>query len=156
MTNDQICNVLNQILGFELAGSNMYLHFSYFVKGQDRVQLSQWFRTQASEGIMHGTLVGDKIVSLGGVPITQPGDGKYNPSNPNEIVYSVKYSDVNEMLKIAVHFEKTTFNKYKELIDCIGEGDDSNFTTTKLKMFLENIMIQEIEHIDEVEKMLDR
>jgi bacterioferritin len=77
MTNEKICERLNAILANELTGTLMYLHYSFYIYGHARIPIVGWLREQASEGVTHATLVGDKIITHGGDPLTEPGLGKF-------------------------------------------------------------------------------
>ena len=139
MTNEQICERLNAILANELAGAMMYLHYSFFIYGHARIPIVGWLRSQSSEGMTHATLVGDKIVSLGGCdPVTHPAHDKFPRS----------FDSLDEMLRSALRLEKEVFDQYTSLL---REIDDENLA---MRVFLEQIITEEVGHIEEIEKML--
>jgi bacterioferritin len=138
MTNDEIIAKLNAILANELTGTMMYLHYSFYIYGHARIPIVGWLRTQAAEGVDHATRVGDKIIWLGGDPITAPGQDRFPP----------KFETLDDMLREALKFEKETFDMYAELLEAAGDDNLS------LRVYLEQMIAEESEHIEEIEKML--
>jgi bacterioferritin len=138
MTNSQICDRLNEILANELAGAMMYLHYSFFIYGHARIPIVGWLRSQSSEGMTHATLVGDKIISLGGTPVTHPSHDKFPPL----------FDSLDEMLRATLALEKEVFAQYTSLL---RELDDESLA---MRVFLEQIITEEVGHIEEIEKML--
>jgi bacterioferritin len=138
MTNEQICERLNVILANELAGAMMYLHYSFFIYGHARIPIVGWLRSQSSEGMTHATLVGDKIVSLGCDPVTHPSHDKFPRS----------FDSLDDMLRATLRLEKEVFEQYTSLLRDI---DDENLA---MRVFLEQIITEEVGHIEEIEKML--
>lgn len=138
MTNQQICDRLNEILANELASTMMYLHYSFYIYGHARIPIVGWLRSQANEGIAHATLVGDKIVYYGGDPVTAPAQDKFPP----------RFDSLDGMLRTALKMEKEVFEQYASLLKDI---EDSNLS---LRVFLEQQIMEESQHIEEVEKML--
>jgi bacterioferritin len=116
----------------------MYLHYSYFIYGHARIPIVGWLREQASEGVTHATLVGDKIIALGGEPVTQPAAKGFPP----------KFGSLNEMLSTALAFERETFDMYHTLMNDVGD------TPISVRLFLEAMLTEESGHIEEIEKML--
>lgn len=138
MSNEKICDRLNEILANELAGTLMYLHYSFYIYGHARIPIVGWLRSQANEGVAHATLVGDKIIYYGGDPVTEPAKGMFPP----------KFESLDGMLRVALKLERDTFDLYADLLKSI---DDSNLG---LRVFLEQQIMEESQHIEEIEKML--
>ncbi|MEO5929210.1 MAG: ferritin-like domain-containing protein [Candidatus Kapaibacterium sp.] len=138
MTNEAICERLNPILANELAGAMMYLHYSFFIYGHARIPIVGWLRSQSSEGMTHATLVGDKITALGGIPVTHPTHGKFPTS----------FDSLDEMLRATLVLEKEVFEQYATLL---RDLDDENLA---MRVYLEQMLTEEIGHIEEIEKML--
>ncbi|HNG77659.1 MAG TPA: ferritin-like domain-containing protein, partial [Candidatus Obscuribacter sp.] len=71
---------LNQALEGELAAMVRYLHHSFIVLGPGRGPLVTLFRTLAQDSMAHATMLGEKIVALGGHPsvamdeVEEPGE----------------------------------------------------------------------------------
>lgn len=138
MTNEQIVSRLQAILENELAGAMMYLHYSFYIHGHARIPITGWLRSQSSEGMMHATLVGDKIAALGGNPVTRPADGKF----------ALRFNTLDEMLRQALALEKEVFDQYVSLARELGDEQIG------LRLFLESQATEETGHIEEVEAML--
>lgn len=138
MTNEQICDRLNEILALELAGTMMYLNYSFFIYGHARIPIVGWLREQAAEGITHATEVGEKITAFGGTPETFPSTGQFKP----------RFDSLDDMLKSALTLEKNAFDRYAALLKDV---ENENLV---LRVFLENKIAEESEHIEEIEKML--
>jgi bacterioferritin len=138
MSNEKICERLNLILANELAGAMMYLHYSFYIYGHARIPIVGWLREQASEGMTHATEVGDKVNYYGGDPKT----------HPVEDAFPLRFDSLDDMLKTALKFERETFDMYASLL---REIDDDNLG---LRVFLENKIMEESGHIEEIEKML--
>ncbi len=138
MSNEQICDRLNEILANELAGAMMYLHYSFFIYGHARIPIVDWLRAQSTEGMTHGTMVGDKIIALGGEPVTHPSHNKFRP----------RFDTLDDMLREALKLEKEVFAQYSALLREIGDED------LAMRVFLEQILTEEVGHIEEIEKML--
>lgn len=138
MTNQEICDRLNRILANELAGAMMYLHYSFFIYGHARIPIVGWLRSQSSEGMTHATAVGDKIVALGGTPVTEPTANSFPP----------RFDSLNDMLTQTLRLEKEVFGQYTSLLADVGESNIG------MRVFLEAMITEEIGHIEEIEKML--
>jgi bacterioferritin (cytochrome b1) len=138
MSNDKIITRLNEILRAELAGAMMYLHYSFYIYGHARIPIVGWLREQSSEGMTHATEVGDQIIYLGGDPETHPAHDMYKP----------KFDSLDDMLRQTLKLEKAAFEMYANLLKDI---EDSNLM---LRVFLENKIMEESGHIQEIELML--
>ena len=68
MNNKAIIAQLNKLLQSELEGVNRYLHHSFMVFGFSRKPIVGYLREQSTESLTHATLLGEKIVALGGHP----------------------------------------------------------------------------------------
>jgi bacterioferritin len=138
MANSKIIDRLNEILRNELAGAMMYLHYSYYIYGHARIPIVGWLREQAKEGMTHATEVGDQIIYYGGDPDTHPTHDKF----PR------KFDSLDDMLRQTLKLEKEVFAMYASLLKDIEEDD------LMLRVFLENKIMEESGHIQEIEKML--
>jgi bacterioferritin len=138
MSNEKIITRLNEILRTELAGAMMYLHYSYYIYGHARIPIVGWLREQSSEGMTHATEVGDQIIYLGGDPET----------HPTHDAFKLKFDSLDDMLRQTLKLEKAAFEMYATLLKDI---EDSNLM---LRVFLENKIMEESGHIQEIELML--
>ena len=76
----RVIAALNIALEKELAAMVRYLHHSFIVLGPGRGPLVTLFRTLAQDSMQHATMLGEKIVALGGHPsvkieeVEEPGE----------------------------------------------------------------------------------
>lgn len=134
MSNQTIIDHLNEILKHEWTGVAQYSQASFIVEGIWREVYAKMFIENAEESFGHAKLVGDKIVALGGVPAV----------TRNEVKQS---RDLAEILKFSLDFEAKAVEMYDKAIDLAG--DDK-----ALVVFLEDILKEEQEGVDEFTKLL--
>lgn len=125
---------LNDILRHEWTGVAQYSQASFVVSGFWREVYASMFFDNAKECFGHARLVGDKIAALGGVPTIER-----NPVRQS--------NDLAEMLNHALAFESAAVMLYTETLDCCGDD-------RALVVFLEDILKEEQEGVDEISKLL--
>jgi bacterioferritin len=134
MANTKIIDLLNDILRHEWTGVAQYSQAGFVVSGLWREVYAGMFHDNAQESYGHAKLIGDKVVALGGVPTVE--------RNP------VKQSnDVAEMLQFALEFESTAVKLYTEALGHCGDD-------RALEVYLEDILKEEQEGVDEISKLL--
>ena len=126
---------LNKLLEIELSGITRYLHYSFMVFGASRIPISAWFRDQATEGMAHAILVGEKITALGG-----------DPSISVRAVPPIRHNTVRAMLEESLSFEHESVDEYHHLLSM---ADD-----VALEEFARAQILAETTHLEEVDKML--
>lgn len=136
--NEKILQCLNKIYQEEMAGINRYLHYSFMIMGHNRIPIQKWFRTQATESMGHAIAAGEKITSLGGHPTHEVGE-----------VPETKRHRIDDILQESLNFEKRGLELYKELVALAIEAGD-----IALEEMGRQMVRQETEHTEEVEKML--
>jgi bacterioferritin len=134
MSNQAIIDHLNEILKHEWTGVAQYAQAGFIVEGVWREVYASTFMENAEESFGHAKLVGDKIVALGGVPAV----------TRNEVKQS---RDLNEILNFSLAFESKAVEMYSQAIDLAGEDK-------ALVVFLEDILKEEQEGVDEFTKLL--
>jgi bacterioferritin len=134
MSNQAIIDHLNEILKHEWTGVAQYAQAGFIVEGVWREVYSDKFLDDAKESFGHAQLVGDKIVALGGVPV----------ATRNEIKQS---RDLQEVLQFSLEFEAKAVEMYSQAIDMAGDNK-------ALVVFLEDILKEEQEGVDEYTKLL--
>lgn len=129
---------LNKDLERELAQIVRYLHHSFIVQGPIRASLVGHFRQQAQESMDHAIKLGEKITALGGHPtvnvsqIFEPGD-----------------QTLEEMLKEDLKAEEEALKEYKKHHK-EAAGDIA------LRILLEQIIIEEQGHVEDLRKYLKK
>ena len=87
MNKDKIIDKLTKIFDLELSGVIRYTHYSLMIFGPNRLPLIDFFKTQASESLLHANLAGEHITGLGGHP----------PLNINNIKETLKKGERVEL-----------------------------------------------------------
>ena len=65
---DKIIDILNEIMRYELSGVVRYTHYSLMVTGRDRLSLTEFFKEQATESLLHAQQAGELVTGLDGHP----------------------------------------------------------------------------------------
>ncbi len=134
MDKAAVIDHLNEILKHEWTGVAQYSQASFIIEGPWREVYAEKFEDDAKESFKHANLVGNKIVSLGGVPVAQR----------NEIKQS---RNLREVLENSLAFESKAVAMYTQALE-LAEGDRA------LVVFLEDILLDEQEGVDEYTKLL--
>lgn len=128
---------LNEVLRHEWTGLAQYAQASFVVTGLWREVYTQMFWGSAQECLVHGQQIGEKIVSLGGVPTVER----------NAIKQS---NEIEEMLDFSLDFERTAVAHYVEAIQLAEESPEDR----ALVILLEDILKQEQQGVDDLGKLL--
>jgi|UPI000761BC3B bacterioferritin len=134
MANTKLIEALNRALSLELAGVIQYLQHSFLVTGPEREVYREFFRKQSEEAHEHATTLGDKIVSLGGVPTVEPAVIRQS-------------TDLAEMLKQDLELEREAMAAYVAAWEACTDAERAT------QFQLEERMAEEQMHIDELEKL---
>jgi len=129
---------MNEALAMELTSALKYLAWSFNVFGPTRKPIVEHFLEEAKESFDHATMLGEKVVALGGKPVVRADAPK-----PAEGM------TVDDMLKLAVENEKAALDIYARILDMVHDE-------THLRVLFENQIETEQEHLEEVSKMLRR
>lgn len=134
MADKKLIDKMNDILRHEWTGVAQYSQAGFLVSGVLREVYSDMFFDSAKESFGHARKVGDKLVSLGGVPAIERNAVKQS-------------TDLQEMLQHALEFESAAVRLYNEALALSG-GDRA------LEVFLEDILKEEQEGVDHISKLL--
>jgi bacterioferritin len=133
---DLLIDGLNHDLAGEYQAILMYMHYSAKLTGPYRKQLRELFQAEIADEQTHAQFLADKIVSLGGEPITEP--RAIPPA-----------SDPRTMLEQVLAAERQAILDYTERI-----GQAEAFGDIALKVELENQIADETRHKEEIERIL--
>ena len=139
MNKEQVIEKLNQALENEYAGVVRYSHYSLMIFGFNRIPIVAWFRSQSAESLAHAEQIGEKITALGGHPSLKMGS----------LLETHKHA-VGEILKESLEYERAQVTLLHEILSLV-EGKDVH-----LEEFIRGMVLDEQEHIYEIEKMLRR
>ena len=134
MADQTLIDHLNEILKHEWTGVAQYSQASFILEGVWREVYAEKFEGDAKESFGHARLIGDKIVALGGVPV----------ATRNEIQQS---RDLQEIFAFSLAFEAKAVERYSKAIELAGDNKP-------LVVFLEDILNEEQEGVDEYTKLL--
>ena len=139
MNKEQVIEKLNQALENEYAGVVRYSHYSLMIFGFNRIPIVAWFRSQSAESLAHAEQIGEKITALGGHPSLKMGS----------LLETHKHA-VAEILNESLEHERAQVGLLHEILSLV-EGKDVH-----LEEFIRGMILDEQEHIYEIEKMLRR
>lgn len=137
-TKQELIDGLNTDLAAEFQAVITYRLFASMATGLHRHEVREFFEGEISDELEHAKYLADKVVALGGEPATEP--------LPVEVT-----SDLREMFEMALKAETETIQRYEERVrqaDALG--------MTGLKVGLEDLIADETDHKEEMEKILHR
>ena len=68
INSQEVCDIVNAIMEYELAGVVRYTHSSMMVTGPHRLPIVAFLKEQAAESLMHAQGAGEIIAGLDGHP----------------------------------------------------------------------------------------
>lgn len=136
MDKKKVLDALNLDLEHEMAAIVRYLHHSFIVTGPTRGPLVAMFRRQATDSMQHAITLGEKICALGG-----------HPSVKIQEVYEPGDQTIEEMLREDLEMEKRHLELYERQLELVSDN-------TSLRLLLEQIIVEETTHVDELEMYL--
>ncbi len=134
----ELIEALNEDLEFEYTAIIQYITYSATIKGISRLELKEFFLDEINDELEHAKYLSDKISALGGTPSIKPRAFKIT-------------ENVKEMIEELLKAEEDTIERYKkhsELAEKLGYVD--------IKVKLENIILDEAKHRDELRKILEK
>lgn len=129
--------LLNQIMEFELAGVVRYTHYSLMVTGPNRIPIVEFFKTQASESLLHAQEAGEIITGLEG-----------HPSQRIAPIEETNRHGVRDLLQESLNHEQKALDMYKQLLGVVENA------SVYLEEFARTKIGQEELHNLEIKKML--
>jgi bacterioferritin len=136
ITMEDLLEGLNRDLAAEYQAVITYRTFASLATGPWRAEIRDFFEAEIPDELGHAAFLADKIVALGGTPTT-------------EALPVTLTRDNREMLEIAHRAESETIERYEERVaqaDALG--------LTALKVRLEDLIVDETEHKEEIERRL--
>ena len=137
MDRERVIEVLNRIMELELAGVVRFTHYSLMVFGHARIPITGWMKEQANESLLHASMAGEIVTSLGGHPSLRIGP-----------LLETHQHDMDALLRESLEHENEGVNAYRELLTLV-EGHN-----IRIEEYARQMIAHEEEHISEVEKML--
>ncbi|MDX1945324.1 MAG: ferritin-like domain-containing protein [Pirellulaceae bacterium] len=134
MDKTKVIDKLNECLRHEWTGVAQYAQAGFVVSGLWREVYSDMFFDSAKESFGHAKKVGEKLVSLGGIPTVERNAVKQT-------------QDLLELLNFALEFESKAVKLYGEALT-LAAGDRA------LEVFIENILEEEQDGVDKLTLIL--
>ena len=134
---EKICEILNRILEYELAGVVRYTHYALMVTGPHRLPIVEFMNAQAAESLTHAQQAGEIITGLDG--------------HPNQGIAAIEEThkhDIHTLLSESLTHEMLALNLYKELLKEVGDS------SVYLEEYARQMIGQEEMHTLELRKML--
>jgi len=133
---EELLEGLNHDLAAEFQAVITYRLFASLASGPYRQEVRAFFEAEIPDELGHAQFLADKIVALGGMPTSE--------------ALPVEVTRVNrEMFEIALAAETDAIARYEERVrqaDALG--------LTALKVRLEDLIVDETEHKEEIERRL--
>lgn len=136
MDKQALINSLNKDLADELSAIIQYITYAAKATGPHRPLLSSFFLGEVSDEQGHAQFLANKVVALGGEPVTVP--SAVAPAETNR-----------EMLEAVLAAEKKAVAGYTQRAKQAEEFGDKG-----LMVQLEDMIRDETEHAEETERML--
>ena len=133
----KVIDLLNEIMRYELSGVVRYTHYALMVTGRDRLSLTQFFKEQATESLLHAQQAGELVTGLDGHPSLEI----------SIIEESNKHDSIDLLEESAVH-EKNAVSLYKDLVTEV-DGE-----SIYLEEYAREMIKAEEIHSIEIQKML--
>ena len=108
INSKEVCDILNAIMEYELAGVVRYTHSSMMVSGPYRLPIVTFLKDQAAESLMHAQLAGEKIAGLDG-----------HPSQKIAKIEETNRHTIKDILEESLEHELHALNLYKKLLDSV-------------------------------------
>ena len=104
----EFCDILNEIMEYELAGVVRYTHSSMMVSGPYRLPIVTFLKEQAEESLLHAQLAGEKIAGLDG-----------HPSQKIAKIEETNRHTIKDILEESLEHELFALSLYKKLLNCV-------------------------------------
>jgi len=127
---------LNEDLAAEYQAIIMYRTYASLVTGPHRQELRAFFESEIPDELNHAGFLADKIVALGGMPVTAVPEVPIGADN-------------RQMLENALAAEVDTIRRYTLRIQQAEEAGELS-----VKIQLEDLIVDESHHRDDIRRIL--
>ena len=104
----KVCEILNQIMEYELAGVVRYTHSSLMVSGPNRIPIVEFLQSQATESLDHAQQAGEFLTGLDG-----------HPSQKIAKIEETNRHTIKDILEEGLEHELYALNLYKKLLSSV-------------------------------------
>jgi len=134
---NKVCEILNEIVEYEMAGVVRYAHSSLMVTGPYRIPIVQFLQEQANESLLHALQAGELITGLDG--------------HPSQVIAEIKEHYDHRIITIleeSLEHELYAVKLYKKLLEEVTDA------SIYLEEYARGQIGQEEQHALEIKKML--
>ena len=110
INTNKVCDILNEIMEYELAGVVRYTHSSMMVSGPYRLPIVTFLKEQAAESLLHAQLAGEKIAGLDG-----------HPSQKIAKIQETNRHTIKDILEESLEHELHALSLYKKLLTSVED-----------------------------------
>ena len=133
----KVCDILNEIMEYELAGVVRYTHSSLMITGPNRRPIVEFLKEQARESLLHAQQAGELIVGLDG-----------HPSQKIAKIEETNRHSVKDILLEATQHEQYALSLYKKLLSNVENR------SIYLEEYSRTLISEEEQHSLELKAML--
>ena len=108
INSKEVCEILNSIMEYELAGVVRYTHSSMMVSGPYRLPIVSFLKDQAAESLLHAQQAGEKIAGLDG-----------HPSQKIAKIEETNRHSIKDILEESLQHELYALDLYKKLLKSV-------------------------------------
>ena len=137
INSELVCNILNEIMEYELAGVVRYTHSAMMVSGPYRLPIVSFLKEQAAESLMHAQQAGELIVGLDG-----------HPSQKIAMIKETHRHSIEDILGESLDHEIHALNLYKKLLENVADR------SIYLEEYARGLIGEEEQHSLELKAML--
>jgi len=133
----ETCEILDEIMKYELAGVVRYTHYGLMVTGPYRLPIVEFMQGQAAESLLHAQQAGEILTGLEG-----------HPSQGIAEIEETGAHDIRSILEESLAHELHALNLYKRLLTIVENA------SVYLEEYTRGMIGQEEQHTLELRKML--
>ena len=137
INSETVCNILNEIMEYELAGVVRYTHSAMMVSGPYRLPIVNFLKDQASESLTHAQQAGELIVGLDG-----------HPSQSIAKIKETHRHSIKDILEGSLAHEQGALKLYKIFLENVADR------SIYLEEYARGLIGQEEQHSLELKAML--
>ena len=137
LNENEVCEILNEIMEYELAGVVRYTHSAMMVSGPYRLPIVTFLKEQAAESLMHAQQAGELIVGLDG-----------HPSQRIAKIDETHRHSIKDILEESLGHELHALSLYKKLLSNVADR------SIYLEEYARGLIGEEEQHSLELKAML--
>ena len=135
--NKVVCDILNEVMEYELAGVVRYTHSLIMVTGPYRIPIVDFLKNQAGESLVHAQQAGEILTGLEG-----------HPSQRIATIEETNQHSIKDILEESLEHEIHALSLYVKLLEAVEDS------SVYLEEYARNMIGQEEQHVIELRKML--